>query len=199
MFSFPILFAIVVLVATMLTSAPADARHGHHHHRHHAHHAQPVVDANGNRTYPGLRSPEVARKLDEIAGACSGFRIVSIRNHSHFVARTRTVSLHTIGLAADFAVDDYSCANRHLAGWPGGMSRDPGVVGHIHISYAPGHREFGVQFCHRATPPAAPAPAMPVAVVTMPAGAGSPDVGLPTTPVPTFGSAGRISCAKSHA
>jgi hypothetical protein len=53
------------------------------------------------------------------------------------------------GLAADFAVHDYDFAYRHLADWPGGKSRDPGIVGHIHISYAPGSREFGSAFCHR--------------------------------------------------
>ena len=54
-----------------------------------------------------------------------------------------------LGLAADFRVRVYSCAQAHLVGWRGGMSRNPFIPGHIHISYAPGTREFGVAFCHR--------------------------------------------------
>ena len=94
--------------------------------------------------------PKLQDKLREIQNSCGGFHVVSTtcgpHGHSYHVAGTSRVSLHCLGLASDFVVDNYSCAYNHLQGWPGGYSVDPLVVRHIHISL--GGREDGVRFVH---------------------------------------------------
>jgi|ERR1700681_1993755 len=92
-------------------------------------------------------------KLAEIANACTGFVVISTRcgrgGHSWNVKGTNHGSLHCVNKAADFRVASYSCAYAHLRDWHGGMSTDPHVVNHVHLSYAPGSHEFGRHFAHR--------------------------------------------------
>jgi hypothetical protein len=105
----------------------------------------------GNAPTDRLPAPLQA-KLGEIQAACPGFAVISTRcgagGHSWNVAGTRRTSLHCVDKAADFQVASYSCAYRHLADWRGGKSLDPGRVGHIHLSWAPGSSEFGRGFYH---------------------------------------------------
>lgn len=64
------------------------------------------------------------------------------------VAGTGRTSLHASHRAADFVVRSWHCAYAALRGFPGGLSTDPGRVGHVHASWAPGGREWGARFAH---------------------------------------------------
>jgi hypothetical protein len=105
----------------------------------------------GNAPTDRLPAPLQA-KLGEIQAACPGFAVISTRcgagGHSWNVAGTRKTSLHCVDKAADFRVSSYACADAHLRDWRGGRSLDPGRVGHIHLSWAPGSGEFGRAFYH---------------------------------------------------
>lgn len=89
--------------------------------------------------------PELAAKAREIQAAC-GARVISAVRKT-YIAGTRTISLHASGRAVDMA-GDQSCIYRHLASWPGGVSIDYARVRHVHISYAPEGREWGLRFKH---------------------------------------------------
>lgn len=87
----------------------------------------------------------LAAKAAEIVSTC-GSRVVSAVRHT-FIAGTRQISLHASGRAVDI-VGNPSCAYALLRGWPGGYSVDYAKVRHVHISYAPGRREWGTRFVH---------------------------------------------------
>jgi hypothetical protein len=63
------------------------------------------------------------------------------------VKGTRLISLHASGRAVDISGNP-KCIYRALAGWPGGYSTDYARIRHVHISYAPGGREWGARFAH---------------------------------------------------
>ena len=92
----------------------------------------------------GVVAP-LAAKVHEIVSAC-GARIISGVRHS-YVAGTQLLSLHASGRAVDIAGNP-SCIHARLATWPGGASTDYARVRHVHISYAPGGREWGARFAH---------------------------------------------------
>lgn len=92
----------------------------------------------------GLVAP-LAAKVAEIVGAC-GSRVISGVRHT-FIAGTHRISLHAFGEAADVAGNG-ACIYRELAGWPGGYSTDYDRVGHVHISFEPNGREWGLRFVH---------------------------------------------------
>jgi hypothetical protein len=92
----------------------------------------------------GLVAP-LAAKVAEIVQTC-GSRVVSAVRHT-FIAGTRRVSLHSFGEAADVA-GNHGCVYSLLHDWPGGYSIDAGRMGHVHISYEPGGREWGARFAH---------------------------------------------------
>jgi hypothetical protein len=87
----------------------------------------------------------LASKVAEIEYAC-GSRLISAVRHS-LIAGTRLLSLHAFGRAADVAGNP-ACIYGTLAGWQGGYSVDYGSVGHVHISWDPGGREWGARFVH---------------------------------------------------
>jgi hypothetical protein len=92
---------------------------------------------------------ELAAKVQEIAGACPGFRLISGCRPGAKIAGTNHASLHASCRAADIAGGAWACAYARLADWPGGYSVDPGAVGHIHISFShPGGQEWGAHFRH---------------------------------------------------
>jgi hypothetical protein len=91
---------------------------------------------------------ELIAKIEEIAGACPGFRAISTFRPGARVAGTNIPSLHGFHKAADIAGPNYACAYAHLQGWPGGVSTDAARMAHIHLSWAPGSREFGARFVH---------------------------------------------------
>jgi hypothetical protein len=102
----------------------------------------------GNAPTDKLPIP-LQNKLTEIQQSCDGFKVISTvcghNGHSLNIAGTHRMSLHCSNQAADFQVRDYSCAYAHLLhNWTGGLSGDPGAVGHIHLSYG-GHEGH---FCH---------------------------------------------------
>lgn len=92
----------------------------------------------------GVVAP-LAAKAAEIVAAC-GSRVTSAVRQT-FIAGTRRISLHASGKAVDIAGNP-SCIINHLAGWPGGYTTDYGRVRHVHVSYDPGGREWGLRFAH---------------------------------------------------
>lgn len=140
--------------APISVSAPKAAKHlkvvRHKAVRHQRHARQ--AHRGSRRAHAGISishapAPLVA-KVQEIATACSGMHPISGFRRGARIAGTNKASLHASGRAIDIAGGSYACAYRHLAGWAGGYSIDPGRVHHIHISYAPGSREFGARFAH---------------------------------------------------
>jgi hypothetical protein len=94
----------------------------------------------------GLPGPLVD-KVEELASAC-GMRPISTFRPGARIAGTNVRSLHGFHKAADIAGGNYGCAYARLASWPGGVSTDPEVVHHIHLSWDPGSREWGARFRH---------------------------------------------------
>lgn len=86
--------------------------------------------------------------LDKVRVQCAGFRVISAYRPGARVAGSGRVSLHALKKAADFVVKDYSCAQKVLAKFPGGLSTDPHRVNHLHISYWPKSREWAARFAH---------------------------------------------------
>lgn len=88
-------------------------------------------------------------KVNELKAAC-GAKVVSAHRAG---ARTPSghVSEHALGRAVDLQGNP-GCMYARLRNWPGGISTDywtaPGGP-HIHLSYGPGGREWGVRFSHR--------------------------------------------------
>ncbi len=87
-------------------------------------------------------------KLDELRRAC-GMRAISTFRPGARIVGTSRISLHALHKAADIAGGDFACAYARLRGWPGGVSVDAAAVGHIHLSWDPGRREWGARFLHR--------------------------------------------------
>jgi hypothetical protein len=100
--------------------------------------------ANRTNLLSGVVRP-LAAKVREIVAGC-GARITSGVRFS-YVAGTRLVSLHASGRAVDIAGNP-ACVYAHLRGFRGGVSIDYPRVKHVHISYAPGGREWGRRFAH---------------------------------------------------
>jgi len=154
--------ALAVLVLIFLIVAiPANARRARH-----SLAPVPVAGAVVDDRYPHLREPEahatarawskggtnlsgivapLAAKAREIVSAC-GSRVISGVRHS-YVKGTRLISLHASGRAVDMQGNP-RCIYRALAKWPGGVSTDYARVRHVHVSYAPGGREWGARFAH---------------------------------------------------
>lgn len=88
-------------------------------------------------------------KVAELKAYC-GAKVVSAHRRG---ARTPSghVSEHALGRAVDLQGNP-GCMYPRLRSWPGGYSTDywsaPGGP-HIHLSYGPGGREWGVRFAHR--------------------------------------------------
>lgn len=97
----------------------------------------------------GLPAP-LQSALAKVAAACPGFAVISTYRPGARVRGSGRTSLHASYRAADFRVDHWACAYGALAGFAGGMSTDPTRIRppHIHISWAPGSREFGRHFAH---------------------------------------------------
>lgn len=91
----------------------------------------------------------LADKAREILMACPGTHILIVHDgHTTNVLHTRRTSLHTVWKALDLQGNP-ACIYAHLRGrWAGGYSTDYDVVGHVHVSYAPGSHEFGRTFIH---------------------------------------------------
>lgn len=131
-------------------TARADRR-GHRAHRHAGRPVRAGRDAahmrGAHTSTAGLPAPLV-NALAQVKGACAGFRIVSTFRPGAVVRGTGRPSLHASHRAADFAVTRWRCAYAALRGFPGGMTTDPGRVGHVHLSWAPGSHEWGARFAH---------------------------------------------------
>jgi hypothetical protein len=95
----------------------------------------------------GLPRPLVAA-IRRVQVACPGFRVISAFRPGARVRGSGRLSLHARHRAADIAGGNYRCAYRVLAGFPGGMSTDAGRIRHIHLSWEPGGREWGLRFAH---------------------------------------------------
>lgn len=89
--------------------------------------------------------PELAAKARKIVATC-GSRIISAVRRSK-IAGTRITSLHAYGRAVDLQGNP-GCIYRLLAGWQGGVSTDYSAVRHVHVSFAPQGREWGLRFRH---------------------------------------------------
>ena len=85
-------------------------------------------------------TPVLAAKAREIVAGCGSVVISTISSRGHR-------SNHPIGRAVDVRGNP-SCVYAHLKGWPGGYSTDYAAVQHVHISYNPGGREWGMHFAH---------------------------------------------------
>lgn len=109
--------------------------------------AVPVHRAGRSVSTAGLPGPLLAA-IASVQRACPGFRVISAHRPNARVRGPGRRSLHAVGRAADIAGGNYACAYRVLAGFPGGVSTDPGRVRHIHLSYAPGGQEWGARFRH---------------------------------------------------
>jgi hypothetical protein len=107
-------------------------------------HPRPVE--RGGDPLAGVVAP-LAAKAREIARECGSRVSGGVRSHSYYVAGTRRMSLHKIGRAVD-AFGNPRCIYAHLERWPGGVSVDYSRVRHVHFSYDPGGREWGVRFAH---------------------------------------------------
>jgi len=102
----------------------------------------------------GVVAP-LANKVRQIMTAC-GSHIMSAVRHTR-VAGSGNLSLHASGRAVDLS-DNPDCIYSMLHDWPGGYSVDYKSVRcngkpcpHVHISYAPGGREWGTRFVHYGT------------------------------------------------
>ena len=98
----------------------------------------------GGHALSGIVTP-LAAKAREIVSTC-GSRIISGVRHA-YVRGTHLLSLHASGRAVDISGNP-SCIYRALVNWPGGISTDYAHARHVHISYAPGAREWGARFAH---------------------------------------------------
>jgi hypothetical protein len=153
--------ALAVLCLLAVVADPADARRAKR-----SLAPVPVAGTTIDDRYPHLRDPEahaiarawqgrngslsgivrpLAAKAREIVASC-GSRVISGVRHS-YVAGTRLVSLHASGRAVDISGNP-KCIYRALVGSSGGYSTDYARAKHVHISYAPGGREWGARFAH---------------------------------------------------
>ena len=85
-------------------------------------------------------TPVLAAKAREIEAEC-GSVIISA------VSQRPNRSDHPAGRAVDIQ-GNAACIYAHLKDWPGGYSTDYAAVQHVHISYNPGGREWGMHFAH---------------------------------------------------
>lgn len=115
--------------------------------RHGVHRADHRRHRDASASTAGLPGPLVTA-LEHVQSSCAGFRIISTYRPGARVAGSGRVSLHALDKAADFVVTHWSCAYAALDGFRGGVSTDPGRVGHIHTSWDPGGREWGSRFAH---------------------------------------------------
>ncbi len=94
----------------------------------------------------GVVSP-LAAKAQEICSAC-GSKVISAVSH-RYVRGSGRLSLHASGRAVDITGNP-GCIYAHLRGWPGGVSTDYATIrpNHVHISYSPNGREWGLRFAH---------------------------------------------------
>jgi hypothetical protein len=119
----------------------------HRHVRHVRNSTSRVRHARARRpvTFTGIPGPLVA-KVEELRQYCGASVISAHRPHARVLGSGKP-SLHATGRAVDL-VGNYPCMKARLADWPGGASTDYYRIGHLHISYAPGSREFGQRFAH---------------------------------------------------
>ncbi len=165
----PILRSASLALCLLALPALAEARPARHHNshsqawrhhlgRHHAgHHAlrrryvlhrhRYLRTEHGNNRIGGLPGP-LAAIIGRIGRACPGFHVISGYRRGARGAGSGRQSLHAIGRAADISGGSYRCAYGVLAGFPGGVSKDGPSMGHIHVSYDPGGREWGMRFAH---------------------------------------------------
>ena len=138
--------AILALTLTLFT-VPAEARQHHHsiHHQHHLRHHTHIASASSSLA--GLPS-QLASIVNRIESTCPGMHPISAYRPGARIRGTGHQSLHAVHRAVDISGGSYACAYAVLSGFPGGVSTDPGRVGHIHISYEPGGREWGARFAH---------------------------------------------------
>ena len=87
----------------------------------------------------------LAHKARQIVSSCGSRVIRSVRRTN--IAGTRRLSLHAYGRAVDLQGNP-RCIYRMLSNWPGGYSTDYRAVQHVHVSYHPNGREWGVRFAH---------------------------------------------------
>lgn len=144
-----------IVLLTLLAAcyvAPSYARGAHHRHHaahHRAHHAVAHARRSPRPVHEAAHAGNVIAALDakvaELTADC-GARVISGYRPGARVAGTGRVSEHAYGHARDVR-GNYACIYRHLAGWTGGYSTDPGRVGHVHVSL--GGPEDGRRFRHR--------------------------------------------------
>lgn len=120
--------------------------HAWRHHRRAALRHRHAVPRNSVST-AGLPRPLVAA-IHRVQAACPGFRVISAYRPGARIRGSGRLSLHARNKAADIAGGNYRCAYRVLAGFPGGMTTDAGRAKHIHLSWDPGGREWGLRFAH---------------------------------------------------
>ncbi len=118
----------------------------HYHHRHGVRHHHYAVRRNSVST-AWLPGPLVAA-IRRVAVYCPGFHVISAFRPGARVRGTGRLSLHARHRAADIAGGSYGCAYRVLRDFPGGLSIDAGRTRHIHLSWDPGGREWGMRFAH---------------------------------------------------
>ncbi len=96
----------------------------------------------------GSLVPALAAKVQEIVVDCGSKLISGFRPHA-VVAGTHRASLHSYfpSRAADLR-GNASCMYALIRNWPGGASTDYNRVKHLHLSYDPHGREWGVRFVH---------------------------------------------------
>ena len=95
----------------------------------------------------GLPRPLVT-VIARVQSRCPGFRVISAFRIGARVRGSGRLSLHALHRAADIAGGNYRCAYGVLAGFPGGVTTDAWRVKHIHLSWHPGGREWGLRFAH---------------------------------------------------
>lgn len=74
--------------------------------------------------------------LGRVRASCGKVRVISTFRRNARIAGSGRPSYHATCRAADF-VADYRCAMRVLAGWVGGLSKDPWRVRHLHMDTGP--------------------------------------------------------------
>lgn len=107
----------------------------------------PSVASARGASLAGLPRPLVSI-IVKVERACPGMHPVSTYRPRAIVRGTHERSLHATRQAADISGGSYGCAYRVLRGFPGGVSTDGSRMHHIHLSYAPGSREWGRRFVH---------------------------------------------------
>jgi hypothetical protein len=121
--------------------------HAWRYHRRTAVRFRPSARGRSSVSTAGLPGPLVAA-IRRVQAACPGFRVISAFRPGARIRGSGRLSLHARHKAADIAGGNYGCAYRVLARFPGGMTTDAARAKHIHLSWDPGGREWGLRFAH---------------------------------------------------